>query len=178
MSLLAKQARNVSVNTAGVLVRDALGAAAAHGFPKECERTVNHPAPSGGRVIGELTMEGSPRNIALVRLQDTERFYNIKFQNDIIESIQLKRLASVKDTMDPSWGSGCLTGTFMMTSFHRPPPLLTMTLCHRNNNGYLPAGTIWDKGRQAPSPTGYVQALFGMRMDMSLGSSDMPQRMG
>ncbi|KAK2777182.1 hypothetical protein FQN52_003207 [Onygenales sp. PD_12] len=116
--------------TAGVLVRDKIGnefmTAASHGFPDECERIINHPLPPGGRNIGELIMEITHTDIALVKLRDTETFSNVTFQNDILpDSIQLKRLTSAKNlkigdsVFLDSPDTGCLAGNFLMTSFQR-----------------------------------------------------------
>jgi hypothetical protein len=58
-----------------------------------------------GRCIGEMIMEVAHTDIGLVRLQDDETFHNITFQNDdISDSIHLKRLSSAKD---------CRTGDYV-----------------------------------------------------------------
>ncbi|KAG5305338.1 hypothetical protein I7I50_05702 [Histoplasma capsulatum G186AR] len=116
--------------TAGVLVRDAVGnefmTVAPHGFPDECGLIVNHPLPSG-RDIGELIREVAHTDVALVKLRETEKFSNVTFQNSILESIQLKRLASAKGPPEEntiyldSPDTGCVLGSLLMTSFQRVP---------------------------------------------------------
>ncbi|KAK2802807.1 hypothetical protein FQN50_007213 [Emmonsiellopsis sp. PD_5] len=139
--------------TAGVLVRDKIGnefmTAASHGFPDECEPTVNHPLPTSGRNIGDLAMEVPHTDIALVKLRDTETFSNITFQNDILpDSIQLKRLASAKDLLAgecvflDSPDTGCLAGNFMMTSFQRVASSTTEQQQQQQEEQWV--FTIWD----------------------------------
>lgn len=118
--------------TAGVLVRDQAGnefmTVAAHGFPDECGTKVIHPLPAGGRNIGEVIMEVSHTDIALVKLRDGETFSNITFENENIqEPVQLKQLATVKGrrvgdalVLD-SPDTGCIDGVFQLTSYQRVP---------------------------------------------------------
>ncbi|ETI21432.1 hypothetical protein G647_07779 [Cladophialophora carrionii CBS 160.54] len=88
--------------TTGVLLKDGAGnefmTVAAHGFPSECGTQVFHASPGTGRGIGEVVMEVSHTDIALVKLRDTETFSNVTFQSDKIqEPIQLKQLVSARD---------------------------------------------------------------------------------
>jgi hypothetical protein len=84
-------------------VKDEVGnkfmTAASHGFPDECGPMIIHPLPADGRCIGEVIVEVTHTGIALVKLGGAEKFSNVTFQNDdISESIQLKRLVSAKDS--------------------------------------------------------------------------------
>ncbi|QSS53113.1 hypothetical protein I7I53_00276 [Histoplasma capsulatum var. duboisii H88] len=94
-------------------------------FPDECGLIVNHPLPSG-RDIGELIMEVTHTDVALVKLRETEKF-NVTFRNSILESIQLKRFASAKVPPEgntiylDSPDTGCVLGSLLMTSFQRVP---------------------------------------------------------
>lgn len=98
--------------TTGVLVKDEVGnkfmTAAAHGFPGgKCGTSVWHAFPGTGRDIGELIMEVSHTDVALVKLHDRETFSNITFQNDSIPvPIQLKKF--VKSTDYPRRSIMCL----------------------------------------------------------------------
>lgn len=118
--------------TTGVLVRDQVGnkfmTVASHGFPGECGTDVTHPLPAGGRSIGELIMEVSHTDIALVKLRDGEIFSNVIFHNENIqEPVQLKRLVESKDCRrgDPvvldSPDTGCIDSIFQLTSYQRVP---------------------------------------------------------
>ena len=153
-------------STVGVLVKDSVGnefvTAASHGFPNECGTVVTHPLPSSGRHIGELIMEVSHTDIALVKLGDTETFLNKTFQNEEVENpIQLKRLVSVKNcqTWDfvfmDSPDTGFIPGNFTGTSFQRldvdSPEIrwvfTTWLYMGQNSAGSLPDGicgsAIW-----------------------------------
>jgi hypothetical protein len=118
--------------SAGVLVRDQAGnefmTVASHGFPAKCDTQVMHPLPSLGRNIGELIMEVSHTDVALVKLRDTESFDNVTFCNDEMpEPIQLQRFVRAKDlgrftpiAID-SPDTGHVDGRLMITSFTRVP---------------------------------------------------------
>jgi len=118
--------------TTGLLIKDEVGnefmTVAAHGFPGECGTQVYHALPGTGRDIGELIMEVSHTDIALVKLQNTETFSNVTFQNNIIpEPIQLKKLVSAKnwklisDICLDSPDTGFIDGQFMWTAFQAIP---------------------------------------------------------
>jgi hypothetical protein len=118
--------------TSGVLVRDRVGnefmTAAAHGFPGECGTQVIHPLPVGGRSIGDIIMEVSHTDVALVKLAEAERFSNVTFQNNYIpEPVQFQKLISVMDLQRwdivvlDSPDTGCIEGNFMATSRRRVP---------------------------------------------------------
>jgi hypothetical protein len=118
--------------TTGVLVRDRVGnkfmTVASHGFPAECGTEVIHPLPASGRNIGEVIMEVSHTDVALVKLRDGEIFSNITFQNENIqEPVQLKRLAGIKDhrigdaVVLDSPDTGCIDGIIQLTSYQRVP---------------------------------------------------------
>ena len=119
--------------TTGVLVQDEVGnefmTVTAHGFPSECGTKVTHPAPTGGRDIGELTMELAYTDLALVKLHDTEKFSNTMFQTEQTpEPVQLKRLVElsgggtgINSILIDSPDTGCIDGTFVTTSFCRIP---------------------------------------------------------
>ncbi|OAP60401.1 hypothetical protein AYL99_05403 [Fonsecaea erecta] len=91
--------------TTGVLLKDKVGnefmTAAAHGFPGGKSGTsVWHPFPGTGRDIGELCMEVSHTDIALIRLHDNEKFSNITFQSDSIPApIQLKKFVGSRECL-------------------------------------------------------------------------------
>ncbi|OAP54118.1 hypothetical protein AYL99_11653 [Fonsecaea erecta] len=115
--------------TTGVLLKDSVGnefmTVAAHGFPSEAGTTVFHVSPGEtGRVIGELIMEITHTDIALVKLAATEKFSNVTFQNDQMpESTQLRRLCPTEHygQLSPicldSPDSGFLDGYFMAPAF-------------------------------------------------------------
>jgi len=116
--------------TTGVLLSDEVGnrfmTAAAHGFPPECGLSVLHPSPNG-RVIGELVMEVSYTDVALVSLEHGERFENVTFENEIVSAIQLRRLIREEENYTggivfiDSPDTGCLEGTFGFTSYQNIP---------------------------------------------------------
>lgn len=117
--------------TTGVMLKDSLGyeylTVTDHGFPAECGTRVMHPSPDG-RDIGELIMGVGHTDIALVKLNQGERFANTTFHNTLLEdSTKLKRLVDEKsyrpgDTLYlDSPDTGCLDGTAMYAGMRRYP---------------------------------------------------------
>lgn len=120
--------------TSGVLLKDRVGnefmTVASHRFPAECGTQVFHALPSNGRKIGELIMEVSHTDIALVKLQDTETFSNNTFQSDnstIPQHTRLEKLVRVQGRQRfelvylDSPDTGLIDGSFMATSFMAIP---------------------------------------------------------
>ncbi|KAK3348912.1 hypothetical protein B0T25DRAFT_458513 [Lasiosphaeria hispida] len=118
--------------TSGVLLEDSVGnkymTVASHGFPAECGTDFFHALPGNGRKIGELVMEVSHTDVALVKLRDTETFSNTTFENgENTQPIQLNRLGSVKGRQRfelvclDSPDTGLLDGSFMATSYQAIP---------------------------------------------------------
>ncbi|EXJ55875.1 hypothetical protein A1O7_08806 [Cladophialophora yegresii CBS 114405] len=131
-SYLPSSSATFMSTTTGVLLRDGVGnefmTVAAHGFPSQCGTQVFHAFPGIGRDVGELVMEVSHTDIALVKLKDTEKFSNITFESDRIpEPIQLKQLAPTASCprfslvcLD-SPDTGFIEGQFMWSSFQAIP---------------------------------------------------------
>jgi hypothetical protein len=118
--------------TAGVLVKDQLGdefmTVASHGFPDARSTAVFHPQPTGGRCIGEVMVEVTHTDVALVQLQRGEHFCNVTFENDILpEPVQLRRLLSSRRSLTQEGiyldapDSGCIEGQMLLTSYRRVP---------------------------------------------------------
>jgi hypothetical protein len=117
--------------SAGVLVRDSAGnvfmTAASHGFPGGWGTTVYHPSLTEGRNIGELILEITHTDVALVKLNTNEKFVNVTFQNDILtRPMQLRRFARVEGmrggiAMLDSPDTGFIEGTLRLSSFTRIP---------------------------------------------------------
>jgi hypothetical protein len=118
--------------TTGVLLKDKVGnefvTVAAHGFPGECGTQVFHTFPGTGRRIGDLIMQVSHTDIALVKLQDAETFSNVTFQNHRTpEPIQLKRMVSAQNYQRfgliclDSPDTGFIDGQFMLSSYQATP---------------------------------------------------------
>lgn len=117
--------------SAGVLVRDSVGnvfmTAASHGFPSEWGTTVYHPSSTGGRNIGELVMEITHTDVALVKLKTNEKFVNVTFQNDIMtEPMQLRRFVRTMGirrglVMLDSPDTGFIDGMLKLSSYTRVP---------------------------------------------------------
>ncbi|KAL2408196.1 hypothetical protein ABEF95_002454 [Exophiala dermatitidis] len=116
--------------TTGVLLKDRVDnefmTVAAHGFPRQCGTKVFHALPNGDREIGELIMEVSHTDIALVKLANTETFSNVTFQNDAIpEPIQLRRLLpasqrqKIRDICLDSPDTGFIEGQLMCSARER-----------------------------------------------------------
>ncbi|KIY01857.1 uncharacterized protein Z520_01995 [Fonsecaea multimorphosa CBS 102226] len=118
--------------TTGVLLKDRVGnefmTVAAHGFPSECGTRVFHAFPSTGRDVGELVMEVSHTDIALVKLRDTETFSNVMFHDELIEQpTQLNKFISAKKYRRSdsvylrSPNTGFIEGRFSWSSFQAVP---------------------------------------------------------
>ncbi|KIW18100.1 hypothetical protein PV08_02387 [Exophiala spinifera] len=156
--------------TTGVLVKDQVGnkfmTVAAHGFPPECGTSVYHALPSTGRDIGELIMEVTHTDIALVKLQDEETFSNTTFQNDLTpEPVQLKKFVRCEEYQRQSIihldspDTGFIDGQYMAPSYKAIPvdeglPKLkwvstTWYYMGEDSGTNLPAGmcgsAIWDE---------------------------------
>lgn len=117
--------------SAGVLVRDSVGntfmTAASHGFPSEWGTTIYHPSPNGGLSIGELVMEITHTDVAMVKLNTDKEFANVTFQNDIFtEPMQLRQFVRAGRTrggivMLDSPDTGFIEGTLRLSSFTKIP---------------------------------------------------------
>lgn len=118
--------------TTGVLLRNQAGyefmTVASHGFPAECGTDVIHPLPTSGRNIGELIMEVSHTDVALVELRDGEKFSNVTFESTISQNpVHLKRLSPKDDCLMgdivylDSPDTGCIDSVAQVTAFQRVP---------------------------------------------------------
>jgi hypothetical protein len=126
--------------SAGVLVQDSVGnvfmTAASHGFPGGWGTNVYQPSPTGGRNIGELAMEITHTDVALIKLKAGEEFVNVTFQNDILaEPMQLRRFARAGRmrggiVMLDSPDTGFIEGTLQLPSYTRIPSDDSLELEH------------------------------------------------
>lgn len=119
--------------SSGVMVRDALGQTymtiAAHGFPGyPFTNKVYHPS-SRGKEIGEVIVESSHSDVALVKLNENVTFVNEPFENTILPGgpFTLRQFARAGDTrignnvyMDSPF-LGFVEGTTGIHSFVRIP---------------------------------------------------------
>lgn len=167
------------LTSSGVLVEDSRGnrymTVASHGFPHG--DTVFHPS-AGCKNIGQIIMEISHTDVALVKLHDEVQFVNETFESplDGAGPVQLQEFIPADETQVGSFVymnnpfAGYSEGTCGPHSWTRVP---SDDPNDPDWNGSGLAGPIWVKDSLINSKMAYVGPRSGLTMEKSLDSSVM-----